>query len=219
MNRETSSRETNFLQSLLDTKAPAGANLDEELRRLITIYGCEAVAESAKRLAKPDKRKQPLKKDCWVLAPILRDEARRQLAGEPPSTSTRLVEMAASAIRNKQSENAVYRRLLRRLSMPGMDAYRAIIAIDVAELEFTCVELVKACRAAKKIQGAEGFADIYLNRIRGALEDIWAVGEDVRPDVTFSEMMARGAEARKRLSRKNPDGTLQAAGDNKSDGP
>ena len=72
---------------MLDDREPAGAGLDEELGGLGNRFGWQAVAESVKRLAKPDKRKQLLREDCWVLAPILRDEARRQLAGEAPSMS------------------------------------------------------------------------------------------------------------------------------------
>lgn len=212
MNSGKSPRPTISLEALLKTRTPPGASLDEEVRRLVDSYGWEAVSKSAKRLAKPNKRKQMQNDDYRILIPILRDEARRQLAGQAPSTRTKLVEMAASEIPAKQSESAVYRRLLRRLSVPGMDAYRAIIAMDVAELEFTCVELVKACREAEKIEEAAPFAAVFMKQINRALSYIWAVDEEVKPDVTFSEMMARGTKARELYIRNHPDEFLLETG-------
>jgi hypothetical protein len=170
--------------------------LDDEIRRLIGQHGWDAVAKSAKRLAKPNKRAEPEKEDWRALGPILTDEARRLLNGEPPRNRTAIAELAAPAARHKQSHASVITRLLRRQATAKAAMLRAVMKVEVAEAEFPCHVLIGACREAQKIKGAEFIAEIYLRQMTDAILAIEDAGDPVPETPTFKELIEAAAKSR-----------------------
>lgn len=189
-------RSGNKQNTILGSATAPPPPLDDEIRRLISLHGWEAVAKSAKKLAKPNKRAEPEKEDFRALGPILKEEARRLLNGEPARTRTELAELAAPAVKRKQSQSSVITRLLRRLGTEKGLWFRAIIMIDIAKDEFRCRHLIDACRKAKTIKDAEPIASFYLDQMNDAVNAIEAVGDKIPSDPTFNELLQAAAKAR-----------------------
>lgn len=190
-------------KSALEILTGSPATLDDEIRRLVRQHGWEAVATAAKRLAKPNKRAEPEHEDFRALGPHLKEESRRLLQGEAPRTRTQLAELAAPFVQRNHSQSSVVRRLLRRLGSSKCARLQAILLMETAQQEFTCHELIKACRAGEKVVGAELLAHHYLRELNEAVEAVEEFGETVAASITYADLMAKATDARNKRGHRS----------------
>ncbi|WP_439545296.1 hypothetical protein [Sandarakinorhabdus sp.] len=188
-------RPESYFETALGSGLLSAASLDDEIKRLIRRHGKEAVAKAAKKLTKPNLRAEPEIQDYRALEPILREEARRLLNGEPARSRTQLAELAAPAVKHKQSHSSVITRLLRRLSTPRCATYRAIYALEVAKAEFSVRTLIPLCRKSEGIAGADSLAKHYLEKMNDAVIAIEEAGDPIPTNPTYDELLAAGTRA------------------------
>lgn len=96
------------------------ASLNSAIRELIQLHGRDEVRKEANRLTKVRVRDKLVGDNFAVLSPFIEQEARNWLDKKPRTSNVKIANQLSALIKG-QSEDAVRRRLLSRLSVTNPD--------------------------------------------------------------------------------------------------
>jgi hypothetical protein len=178
-----------YVARLLKTSPP----LDDEIRRLVSIHGWEAVAKTSKRLAKPNKRREMLREDWKILGPILKEEAARILRGEKPRKTSTIAALALPHVR-KTDDLAGTRRLRLRLDSEWRREVQAICTIDIAEDSYPWRVLLDICSRKQPTDFVTEYAFDALQALDRAITGLKAAGQPIAEDATAAELKAANSK-------------------------
>ncbi|WP_164155597.1 hypothetical protein [Sandarakinorhabdus rubra] len=174
-----------YADILLGAGALPAPSLDDEIRRLVSQHGWEAVAKSAKKLAKPNKRAELEREDFKVLGNLLYDEIENELRGLPTRSNNALADAAVPLVRHT-CHSSGHRRMMERLASHRCHFTQAMLRIVLAAESYPCSVLHKACEDALAVEGMEEHAKPYLDELRDAVAVLDAAGTPLTEDVTLS---------------------------------
>jgi hypothetical protein len=188
-------RSGNKQNTLLGSATEPPPPLDDEIRRLVGLHGWEAVAKSAKKLAKPNKRKELERQDRQVLGRLLLEEARKELDGLSTLSNVALAKAALPMVPHTDEING-HRRLMDRMADGWRQRIQAISKIELASKEHPWPVLIRACQDGMTIKGVETTAKIYKEQADRALNDLNKLGGEPPTNMNFYALERLAARAR-----------------------
>jgi hypothetical protein len=171
------------------------AQLESDIQRLIRKHGWEAVAKTAKKLAKPNKRRDLEDRDFKVLGPLIRESVENALQGKPRVSNMKMAEAALPHI-IKTSIPSGHSRMMTRLRSLRRKQIEAVLSIEAAADRYSCEVLYSVCVEGAKIKGLEDYANRYLNELADAIDELDKAGTPIPSGLMLAELRSMAEKAR-----------------------
>lgn len=187
----------------------SGPSVDDDIRRLIRRHGAENVREAIKRQTAGRRGPNP-RRDWPEVRDVLREDARSWLDGRNPfaTRSNRSIAREFVAKNRGQSEDATYRRLMRKLS-EHRRYYTLIEAASLSEDHYPHAENLRAVRELVAIGVRRDLWLRLLTLSEAALADYKTKFRDPPASMTMHDILAKAARPIEATRKPQPGNVLQ----------
>lgn len=164
-------------------------SLKHTIQLAIVLYGREAVRKEVEEQTKPKNRDKLLEEDYRNLGPFIDQEARNWLDGKRRTSNGEITQRLSVSIQG-QSEEAIRRRLFRRLSVrnPERIFRQWLAAYMISEIEYPASVFFKVLKEGQKIPQARELAKNATARFQSDLERMDTAGRSINPSATRLEL-------------------------------
>lgn len=183
-----------YLDRLRLAQIPTPPSLEDELKRLVRDHGRVAVAKAAKKATKPNKRQDLERQDMQALAPLIREEAERELAGLPKRSNPALAKAVLPSVQ-QHSEEAAHRRIMRRLASHHRKWLQGLYLMEAARVGYPADVLYVQAQRFMELAPINLVATTYVEFIEGFYRDLETAGLTAPQNATYEQLMTMAHEA------------------------